>query len=189
MENWKYLEIPNYDIIRNKLEKIIQKYKHLLKHGVLIINRETPELVADITMIEELMDFLENKKWLRYVHEYSLVVIEPNKEYGIHIDGNAIAPYISRHRVLLPVTLNEGVYTRFWKTNGEPCKIHYVSADGVKQELLEYDKRICEEIDRYELTKPVVMDSIVPHSVDTNFYPSIRIAIGINFNRNINIEK
>ena len=181
--NWEYIDIPEYDTIRKKLYDLITgKYQHLLSNGVLIINRETPELVADITMIDELMNFLENKKWLRYVHEYSLVSVQEGKCYGIHIDGNAVASYINKHRVLLPVTIHEGVYTRFWKSNSDPKELTYTSADGVEQTLLEFNKDDCEEIDNYELIKPVIMDSTTPHSVDTNFYDSTRIAIGINFN-------
>ena len=187
---WKYVDIPNYDIIQNKLQGVMKKHHKLLKHGISVANMTSSELVCDITEIEELSDFLHTTNLLKYVVHYVIFVISPGQEYDIHIDGTNVAPFLNESRILLPILNCNGIKTKFY-TSTHNSEIVVIKSHNDDQDLYyeRFNPEYCTEVDSYELTAPVVINPNYPHKVEENTNNDLRVSLGIAFNKKIDLFK
>lgn len=190
---FKYIDIPNYDVIQTKLQHLMNtKYSHLLDTpAVSVIGNVCPELVCDLTEIDELYDYFQEKELARSIVLYLLFVVPPNQEEFIHIDGNNVAPYLNDMRLLLPIMNTENVKTRFYESSKPPIVDKFIGDHSSKQnaELGQFDPAYCTEITHYELTRPTIVNPSIPHGIDKNTNDKPRVSIGISFNKRINLNE
>lgn len=156
------------------------------------------EIKSRITEIDELMDELESRDFLRYIWNYTLLSMEPkNAEEGswakgnvswsgggwpIHTDGNSQKSYQSEFRLVVPLFNTEGTKTRFFESS-EPGTVHdeaEIGNNGTQYTI--YNPEFCKEVTDYELTKPVLINTNIPHSVDGPINGMSRLSLGICFN-------
>jgi hypothetical protein len=193
---YELLEFKNLDKIQEEVLKIItDKYGPLDKPGSNGCKCMDNEMFSKVTQVDSLMDELDERGWLKYVQFMKIFVIEPVGEmaqywkeggWPIHTDGVPERKFevsVNDYRLVIPIYNTEGTYTRFFDCEDEGTFVH---EPGNENQYKLYDASTCVEIDKYELTKPVLIYTKHPHSVDGPTNDKFRISMGINFNTDIN---
>lgn len=190
---FEYLEFKKLDVIQEKVMKILTDRYGIFSPGCHVI-RADEEITAYITGVDELMDEFESRGWLRHILFYTFFVIEPKSNDGktwegggwpIHDDGAYFKGFLNDARVVVPISNTAGTKTRFYETD-HPGNIIDERGEGKILYRL-WDNEDCTEVTNYELTKPVIINTGVPHSIDGNTNEYHRISMGVNFGRNIKL--
>ena len=156
---WKYLDIPQEEI-----EAVQAEFKNNLPDNM--------EFFQGIKINKKTFFGLE-------LQQTVLIQVGPMSglnDEGIHIDVHHLAYTADRLAINIPFENCEGSITKFWK-NKNPVVIKktpngYPYADLKKEE--------CDQIDEFKLSRPVLFNASIPHSV-TNPQTVCRRAISLRF--------
>lgn len=151
---WKYYDIPEKD-----LEDIKNIYR---KH---LPNNEEFFQVVNIP-IKTFMD-------LR-ISRAVLIQVAPQAEGRIHTDYRPEGYSLALN---IPLENCDHSVTSMWSTENQITEIRYTTNNSPYHY---YDPNLCRKITEFRLTKPVLFDTSVPHSVD-NTSDKWRRAISLRF--------
>ena len=91
----------------------------------------------------------------------------------IHIDDDAIHPY----RINFPIMNCEHTETRFYKVASKPLTEYQANSFAYHF----FDPTVCEQVDSFELTGPVIFKTQEPHQVVVNHNNPPRISCTVAF--------
>ena len=155
MKCYKKLDIPNHQIISDKMYDFVVTKTSILKEKIFWTYVNVPQVFQHVP---ELKEFTESYKIK--VDAIAVIWAPPGLEGAIHID------YAKDVRILWPIKNCAGSYTRFFD----------IDLNCVETAMLEnknpYYKITQPEpykvLDNLELTQPYVFDSSIAHGVYTN---------------------
>jgi hypothetical protein len=102
-----------------------------------------------------------------------LIHAKPNSHSTIHVDYRADQLKLALN---IPLKNCENSVTNMWSCEGEPTYLE--TPTGIPYN--NYNKQQCEKITRFFLTRPVIFNTKIPHSV-SNFSDQPRLAISLRF--------
>jgi hypothetical protein len=117
---------------------------------------------------------LDIKEFLGLEVTHSVLIhAKPNSHSTIHVDYRA-----DQLRLALNIPLKncENSVTDMWSCEGEP--VYSLTVTGIPYN--NYNRNQCEKISRFFLTRPVIFNTKIPHSV-SNFSNQPRLAISLRF--------
>lgn len=169
MQLYKKINIPQFEIIQQKLLTIAQK---------LLVAGKTDACLADqeqiLSYIPELKKYLDDNKLNWEIARFFLTA--PGDEIPIHIDGNELHPKFLA--INIPIIGCNGTKMLWWD-NVEITQIKDLKSYGAGIIFLEgSDKKI---IDVLELDQPYVVRINLPHNV-VNPTTHDRIILTMRFN-------
>jgi hypothetical protein len=151
---WKYQDIPKDEIVR-----LQELYKKVLPN-----NSEFFQVIP-----LEIKTFMGLK-----ISRPVLIQVEPNARGRIHTDFRPEGYSLALN---IPLENCDNSITSLWNAPSEVVEIRYTTNQSPYHY---YDPNLCKKITEFSLTKPVLFDTSVPHSVD-NFSDQWRRAISLRF--------
>ena len=151
---WKYQDVPEDEILR-----LQELYKKVLPN-----NSEFFQVVP-----LEIKTFMGLK-----ISRPVLIQVEPNARGRIHTDFRPEGYSLALN---IPLENCDNSITSLWNAPSEVVEIRYTTNQSPYHY---YDPNLCKKITEFSLTKPVLFDTSVPHSVD-NFSDQWRRAISLRF--------
>ena len=153
--NYKPLDIPNFELISNKVFDYVQTNTDILL-GDAFWNWTNAQQV--LTLIPELRTTLDRLNLV--VDQISIIKTKPRSNLRVHID------YDKEPRILWPIRNCQGSYTKFFDV--DPSNI--LEQRGIKNDIyyLILDPEKATLIDTLELTQPVMFKPWIAHGVWTN---------------------
>jgi hypothetical protein len=151
---WKYQDVPEDEILR-----LQELYKKVLPN-----NSEFFQVVP-----LEIKTFMGLK-----ISRPVLIQVEPNARGRIHTDFRPEGYSLALN---IPLENCDNSVTSLWEAPSEVVEIRYTTNQSPYHY---YDPNLCKKITEFSLTKPVLFDTSVPHSVD-NFSDQWRRAISLRF--------
>jgi hypothetical protein len=151
---WKYQDVPNNEILR-----LQELYKKVLPN-----NSEFFQIVP-----------LEIKMFMGLkISRPVLIQVEPNARGRIHTDFRPEGYSLALN---IPLENCDNSVTSLWEAPSELVEIRYTTN---RSPYHYYNPNLCKKITEFSLTKPVLFDTSIPHSVD-NFSDQWRRAISLRF--------
>jgi len=102
-----------------------------------------------------------------------LICAKPNSKSTLHVDFRSDQLKLA---INLPLKNCDDSITEFWESSSRP--IEMTTPSGVP--YINYKYKNCKKISEFKLTKPVVFNTKIPHSV-RNFSSDFRLAISLRF--------
>jgi hypothetical protein len=106
-----------------------------------------------------------------------LIRVPPNTRSAIHTDER---PKDAVLAINIPLINCDQSLTEFWKTDNDSAFIRKLTPNFVP--FYEIDPNKCQKISEFVLTKPIIFDTSIPHSVH-NYSNQIRFGISIRFKK------
>jgi len=154
---WKYIDLPANDVEDLKLRYLESKASW----------KSTHYFFQSLDLgIKEFMG--------RPVFKTVLIMASPNLVGKIHVDhrphdNNTLA-------INIPLINCESSVTEFWKSNEVSSEVEYTLSGSPY--LSCGDRTTCTKIDEYQLVRPVLFNTSIPHSVN-NYSSKPRMAISL----------
>ena len=165
---WQHLDIEKIDNIQVQLKEYV--FNNFTESKDAFTNIDVDKLLENCNLIKEYFDSVRLT-----VRRAALVIHTPGAGIGgAHIDIQPfdLAINIGIHNAVL-------THTAFYKlVSGEPT--HSIQANGLP--FTSYRSAVLEEIDRYNLIKPVIFNTKQIHSVHNNTTDK-RISLTFRFTR------
>jgi len=180
MAIFKFIDIPNYDkMLLTIKDHIINKTEVLSNprpggHDNSFANMiDSDQLLSDVP---ELRNWLFNHGLI--VSYVVIFGINPMAKSLLHADSDM--PNGNRDvRILLPIQNTEGSFTRFFNVPADQL-LTTMNNDGIRYKtIIGNGPFTC--LDEVELTKPIVLDTSVPHDIIVNKHSGYRLSMGIGF--------
>ena len=177
---YKKIEVPNLKEIQQELFEFILPYCEGKPTGLWSV-----DILKFFATCPNTVEYLTENDLYNKLKKICYIVVHPGaKETDAHVDRN-IEPPASGGDTTGCLSLNVGIKNYletpvvFYKYLSGPK--HYIPLpDPTEGSYIFYSESKLEEIDRYVLDKPVLMNNTVPHSIsnDTN---EPRISISFRF--------
>ena len=132
------------------------------------------------TYCPEFYKHLDKKRLAKFIKGFILIIAFPGNQLPIHIDDNI--DDVNQIGLNFPVCNCEDSYTVWYKNLGpaEFLNPEYSGNVNTFHQAPQWNTLEADEITRVEITKPVWINSGVPHTA-LSFNPGIRIAISLRF--------
>lgn len=183
MKYYKYIDIPNIEILQEKiLEKIPEEL--LENPSVTFLNRFVPELYNTLRNIPEFKTYLKLVQLEKYLTDLTLYVMEGESTFHIHKDP--IPAGFNTVRILLPLQGCEDTYTQFYESDAEPTTDYIYPAVGDPQTFIYYKNEDCTLVDQANLGRPYFINTQSIHGI-YNPNKNLRISMWINFTDEVDL--
>ncbi len=173
---YTHVDVPGYQDFAKSIYNRVPKSFYNQKHGFWMLPQELLVAVPGFKQAIEKFGKWEN------LEQIALIVNHPNRtldEFPIHTDLANLAPLALN----LPVhnCHDPNIYTAFYQPIRELAKdeINFGSTTDAKLYAV-YPEQLMQEVDRYYLTKPVIMNTLHPHTV-INPTQQLRLALTIRW--------
>jgi hypothetical protein len=156
-----HVDIPDYQKFSQEIFKRVPKSFYEKKHGFWMLPNILFQVIPGFKAAIEKFGKWEN------LEQIALIVNHPNRtleEFPIHQDLANLAPLALN----LPVYNcdDTNIYTGFYKPIRELDKSEITHGSTTDAKLYAvYPEHLMKEVDRYYLTKPVIMNTLYPHTV------------------------
>lgn len=171
MKNYQYLDIPNHEVISNKI------------YDFLITNYDIEKFIF--------WNEIDYKKLLNTIHDFknaidtlklsikSIAIIKTKVNGNIHVDYNDIN--LGGPRLLWPIKNCNGSETRFFDVKQEWLETVFLENNIAYNKI--NNPSPLNQIDQFELSRPVVFNPQVAHGIYCNpIYIEDRISMTISTN-------
>ena len=155
MKCYKKLDIPNHQIISDKMYDFVVNKTKILQKGIFWTYVNVFQVFDEIPDLKVITDSLDIN-----VAAMAVIWAPPGLEGAIHID------YGKDTRILWPIKNCEGSYTRFF--NVDPSYVEVARLPNNEPYYIITQPEPYEVLDNLELTQPAVFDSSIAHGVYTN---------------------
>jgi hypothetical protein len=169
---YKFIDIPNYEVISEKVYDFIVNKTPILRENA------TWNFLPKDAVLHDIPELLEVFKNLGDLVPLNLSIVKcrPRANISVHIDSDNYA------RLLWPIKNCKGSYTKFFEVDNANIEKRY----GVKKDLYYHINNVedAKLLENVELTQPIVFKPWVPHGVWSNpEYTDPRLTLTIKFNK------